>query len=94
MPFVWSILLAARSEGYGGTITTLVVAEEPRVKELLGVPESFALAAVLPLGMSSGRGIAAECFVHQQVRQLARRESAIHLELERRSSAVLTWGFD
>ncbi|MBF6328082.1 nitroreductase family protein [Nocardia transvalensis] len=49
-PFVWNILLSARNEGYGGTITTLVVAEEPRVKQLLGVPESFAIAAVLPLG--------------------------------------------
>jgi hypothetical protein len=26
------------------------VAEEPRVRELLGVPDSYALAAVLPLG--------------------------------------------
>src|SRR6202042_2568936 len=49
-PLVWNILLAARNEGYGGTITTSAVTEEPRVRELLGVPESFALAAVLPLG--------------------------------------------
>ena len=49
-PFVWNVLLAARNEGYGGTLTTMVVAEEPRVKELLGVPESYAITAVLPLG--------------------------------------------
>jgi nitroreductase len=49
-PLVWNILLAARNEGYGGTITTSAVTEEPRVRELLGVPESFALAALLPLG--------------------------------------------
>jgi nitroreductase len=49
-PLVWNVLLAARNEGYGGTISTMAVAEEPRVRELLGVPESFALAAVLPLG--------------------------------------------
>jgi nitroreductase len=49
-PFVWNILLAARNEGYGGTITTMVAAEEPRVRELLGVPETYAIAAVLPLG--------------------------------------------
>ena len=49
-PFVWNILLAARNEGYGGTITTMVVAEEPQVRDLLGVPESYAVAAVLPLG--------------------------------------------
>jgi nitroreductase len=49
-PLAWNILLAARNEGYGGTITTMVVAEEPRVRELLGIPESYAVAAVLPLG--------------------------------------------
>ena len=49
-PLVWNILLAARNEGFGGTITTHAVAEEPRVRELLGVPESYAVAAVLPLG--------------------------------------------
>ena len=31
-PFVWNILMAARHEGYGGTITTLAVAQEARVK--------------------------------------------------------------
>ena len=49
-PFVWNILLAARNEGYGGVLTTAAVAEEPRVKELLGIPEDYAIAAVLPLG--------------------------------------------
>ncbi|ABL82085.1 MULTISPECIES: nitroreductase family protein [unclassified Nocardioides] len=49
-PLVWNILLAARNEGYGGTITTMAVAQEDRVKELLGIPERFALAAVVPLG--------------------------------------------
>ena len=49
-PFVWNILLAARNEGYGGTLTTMAVAEEPRVLELLAVPEPYAIAAVVPLG--------------------------------------------
>lgn len=49
-PFVWSILLAARAEGLGGVITTMAVAAEPAVKELLGVPDEFALAAVVALG--------------------------------------------
>jgi nitroreductase len=49
-PLVWNILLAARNEGFGGTITTMAVAEESRVKELLGAPPEFALAAVVPLG--------------------------------------------
>lgn len=49
-PFVWNLLLAARNEGYGGVLTTMAVAEEPRVKELLGVPDPYAIAAVVPLG--------------------------------------------
>jgi nitroreductase len=49
-PFVWNILLAARNEGYGGVLTTAAVTEEPRVKELLGIPPDDAVAAVLPLG--------------------------------------------
>jgi nitroreductase len=49
-PFVWSVLLAARNEGYGGVLTTGAVAEEPRVKDLLGVPDQYAVAAVVPLG--------------------------------------------
>jgi nitroreductase len=49
-PLVWNILLAARNEGFGGTITTMAVAEEPELKRLLGIPEPFAVAAVVPLG--------------------------------------------
>lgn len=49
-PLVWNILLAARNEGFGGTITTMAVAEEPAVKELLGVPEPYAVACVVPMG--------------------------------------------
>ncbi len=49
-PLVWNLLLAARNEGYGGTITTMAVAEEPRLRALLGIPEPVAVAALLPLG--------------------------------------------
>ncbi len=49
-PFVWNILLAARHEGYGGTITTLAVAQEPKLQELLGIPQHFAVCAIMPLG--------------------------------------------
>ena len=49
-PFAWNILLAARHEGFGGTITTLAVAEEPKVQELLGIPRHVAVCAVMPLG--------------------------------------------
>jgi nitroreductase len=49
-PFAWNILLAARHEGYAGTITTLAAAREPAVQALLGLPPHVALAAVMPLG--------------------------------------------
>jgi nitroreductase len=49
-PFVWNVLLAAREHGLGGVITTMLIRKEDRVRELLGVPEEFAVAAVLALG--------------------------------------------
>lgn len=49
-PMVWNILLAARNEGFGGTITTMAAAEEPAVRGLLGIPDEYAVAAVLPIG--------------------------------------------
>lgn len=49
-PFVWNILLAARNEGFGGTITTVAIAEEAGIKALLGIPDHCAVCAVLPLG--------------------------------------------
>ena len=49
-PFVWNILLAARNEGLGGTLTTFVGAEEEALKSLLGVPPQMAFAAMLPIG--------------------------------------------
>ena len=49
-PFVWNVLLLARQAGYGGTITTLAVTQEPAMRELLGIPEDFGVCAVVPLG--------------------------------------------
>jgi nitroreductase len=49
-PFAWNILLAARHEGFGGTITTLAVAQESKLQELLGIPRHVAVCAVMPLG--------------------------------------------
>jgi len=49
-PLVWNMLLAARAEGYGGTITTMAVPEEDAVLELLGAPPGHALACIVPLG--------------------------------------------
>lgn len=49
-PLIWNILLAARNEGYGGTITTMAIAAEGDVRHLLGIPDLHAVAAVVPLG--------------------------------------------
>jgi nitroreductase len=49
-PLAWNILLAARSEGYGGTITTWGISEEPEIQALLQIPENWAVAAIMPLG--------------------------------------------
>jgi len=49
-PFCWNILLAAREQGLGGTITTLAIAEEGGIRKLLGIPDHVAVAAVMPLG--------------------------------------------
>ena len=49
-PFVWNILLAARNEGLGGTLTTFAGGRENGVRELLNVPNHFAFAAMLPIG--------------------------------------------
>jgi nitroreductase len=49
-PLAWNILLAARNEGYGGTLTTMAVPEEVQIRDLLGIPDTHAVAALLPLG--------------------------------------------
>ena len=43
-PLAWNILLAARNEGYGGTMTAWGVAEEEEVKALLDIPPHWAVA--------------------------------------------------
>ena len=49
-PFAWNILLAAREHGLGGVMTTMVVRDESAVRELLDIPENFAVATVIALG--------------------------------------------
>jgi nitroreductase len=52
-PLVWNILLAARNEGYGGTLTTMAVPEEEQIRDLLGIPDTHAVATLVPLGKPS-----------------------------------------
>lgn len=49
-PFVHNVLLAARNEGLGGVMTTVLCRREPEVKRMLGVPEPFALVSLMALG--------------------------------------------
>ncbi len=50
-PFAWSLLLAARAEGLGGVMTTMVVREEDAVREALGVPDTVSVVGLLALGV-------------------------------------------
>ena len=71
-PFVWSILLAARAEGLGGVLTTMLIRQEDEVKSLLGAPPNWAVAAVVALGHPV-----------RQARRLRRREVAAFASVDR-----------
>ena len=49
-PFVWSLLLAARTEGLGGVMTTMAVRREDEVRARFGIPDTVAVAALVVLG--------------------------------------------
>ena len=53
-PFVHNVLLGLRREGLGAALTTLIIPAEPAVKELLGIPEEHALAALIGVGYPAG----------------------------------------
>ncbi|MBY0388895.1 MAG: nitroreductase family protein [Mycobacterium pseudokansasii] len=71
-PLVWNILLAARNEGYGGTITTMAIAREEQVRAMLGIPGTHAVAAIVPLGRPT-----------RQLTKLRRRPAAEFVTRER-----------
>lgn len=49
-PFAWSILLAARSRGLGGVMTTFLSRGERDAAPIIGLPAGHALAATIFLG--------------------------------------------
>ena len=49
-PFVWNVLLAARNEGLGGTLTTFVGGADAEVQSLFGMADYMVPAALLPIG--------------------------------------------
>lgn len=52
-PFVWSILLAARTRGLGGVMTTIATRNESGVRAVLDIPENQIVATVVALGHPS-----------------------------------------
>jgi nitroreductase len=52
-PFVHNLLLGFRQEGIGAAMTTLLIPAEPKVKELLAIPEEHAIAALIGVGYSA-----------------------------------------
>jgi len=55
-PAVQNLLLACRSEGLGCVLTTLLCEDEPRVRELLRIPDPWYTAAAVPIGYPEGGG--------------------------------------
>jgi nitroreductase len=49
-PMAQNLCLALRAQGVGTALTTLLVAREPEVKELLGIPENFSTACHITAG--------------------------------------------
>ncbi len=49
-PAVQNLMLAARNEGLGTVLTTLLVLAEKEMQKLLGIPEDIATAAMVTLG--------------------------------------------
>ena len=49
-PFGHNILLAARNEGLGGVLTSVLARQEPAVRELIGFPDDHAVAGLIALG--------------------------------------------
>lgn len=54
-PFVHSILLAARDRDLGGVLTTFLARAEVAARPLLGLPDDWALAAMVALGHPARR---------------------------------------
>ena len=49
-PFVHNVMLAARDAGLGGVMTTVLCRQEEAVRDLVGLPPAFGIAALEALG--------------------------------------------
>ena len=56
-PSIWSAMLAARAEGVGSSLTTVLAFKGDQVPELLGVPtaDGWKMAGCVPMGYPTGR---------------------------------------
>ena len=54
LPATWSLMLALRSRGLGSVWTTLHLAHERAVGELLGIPATVTQAALIPVAYYTG----------------------------------------
>lgn len=55
-PSVQNALLACRAEGLGCVLTTLLCAEEAKLRPVFGLPEPWCFSAFVPIGYPVGRG--------------------------------------
>jgi nitroreductase len=54
LPATWSLMLALRSRGLGAAWTTLHLAHEKEIAELLGIPDHITQGALLPVAYYTG----------------------------------------
>ena len=54
-PAVQNLMLAARYCGLGTVLTTLHLIEEPRIKQILEIPDEMNTEAIIPVGYPEGR---------------------------------------
>jgi nitroreductase len=54
LPAVWSFQLALRSRGLGSAFTTLHLHHEREAAELLGIPDTVTMTALLPVAYVTG----------------------------------------
>ena len=67
-PAVWSAMLAARAEGVGSSLTSILVVKAAEVTEILGVPadEGWNMSCCVPMGYPLGRwGVAKRQPAHE-----------------------------
>ena len=54
IPAAWSLMLALRARGIGAAWTTLHLSYEAECNEILGIPDDYTTAALLPAGYFTG----------------------------------------